>query len=97
MPRIKKTGVIHDTLTGYDFHKGKDKPLTPMKSIRQKCLECCCGSSNEVKVCTICDCPLWPLRSGKTGRKFELTDEERHRRSENLKKARKKASCAAGT
>lgn len=27
--------------------------LTPMKAIRKKCLECSCGSFNEVKLCPI--------------------------------------------
>ena len=26
--------------------------MTPMKAIRAKCLDCCCGSSNEVRLCT---------------------------------------------
>ncbi|MDE6470134.1 MAG: hypothetical protein K2L19_03845 [Eubacterium sp.] len=38
--------------------------LTPMKAIRKKCLDCCCGSSNEVKQCTCIKCPLWVYRSG---------------------------------
>lgn len=53
----------HPTLTGYDFTK--DAPLTPMKAIRQKCLECQGGSSNEVKSCHITDCTLWPFRLGR--------------------------------
>jgi hypothetical protein len=46
------------------------KRLTPIKAIRAKCLDCCCGSSNEVKLCP-CDgtqsglCPLYPYRLGK--------------------------------
>lgn len=40
------------------------KKLTPMRAIRKKCLDCCCGSSNEVKLCTAKDCPLWIYRSG---------------------------------
>ena len=31
--------------------------LTPMKAIRKKCLECSCGSFNEVKLCPIEKCP----------------------------------------
>lgn len=29
------------------------KVLTPMKAIRAKCLDCCCGSSVEVKLCPV--------------------------------------------
>jgi len=38
--------------------------MTPMKAIRAKCLDCCCGSSNEVRLCPSEDCPLWPYRFG---------------------------------
>ena len=38
--------------------------MTPMKAIRLKCLDCCCESSAEVKICPSQDCPLWAYRSG---------------------------------
>lgn len=34
------------------------------KAIRQKCLDCCCNQENEVRYCTIFDCPLFPYRFG---------------------------------
>ena len=37
----------------------------PGKAIREKCLECSCGSSNEVKLCTVTGCALYPFRFGK--------------------------------
>jgi len=37
--------------------------LTPMKAIRKKCLDCS-GTSNEVKLCDIVQCPLYIYRSG---------------------------------
>lgn len=40
------------------------KPLTPLKSIRKKCLDCCCGSKNEVKYCVCYGCFLFPYRFG---------------------------------
>lgn len=43
----------------------EDKHLTPIKAIRAKCLDCCCGSSNEVKLCTVKRCALWQYRFGK--------------------------------
>lgn len=43
----------------------EEKHLTPIKAIRAKCLDCCCGSSNEVKLCTAEKCALWPYRFGK--------------------------------
>ena len=39
--------------------------MTPMKAIREKCLDCCCGSAQEVRLCPAQKCPLWPYRMGK--------------------------------
>lgn len=38
--------------------------MTPLKAIRMKCLDCCCGSSYEVKMCTATNCPLYVYRDG---------------------------------
>lgn len=38
---------------------------SPVKAIRQKCLECGEGSANEVKLCPVERCPLYPFRFGK--------------------------------
>lgn len=35
------------------------------KAIRAKCIDCCCGQKNEVRLCPAKDCPLWPYRLGK--------------------------------
>lgn len=51
--------------------------MTPMKAIRQKCLECSCGSSTEVKECKVTKCPLYEFRLGKNPNRKNLTDEER--------------------
>jgi hypothetical protein len=39
--------------------------LTPIKAIREKCLECSGGSRQEVRYCPITRCALWPYRLGK--------------------------------
>ena len=51
----------------------------PVKAIRAYCLECVCGSSEEVKRCHIEKCPLYPFRFGKNPfrTKREYTDEQR--------------------
>jgi len=41
------------------------KHLTPIKAIRQKCLDCCCDSAKEVKECNIPNCSLYKFRMGK--------------------------------
>ncbi len=37
------------------------KLLTPMKSIKAKCLDCCVGSVGEVNKCEAFSCPLYIL------------------------------------
>lgn len=39
--------------------------VTPLKAIRAKCLDCSCGSTNEIKLCPVVDCSLYPFRFGK--------------------------------
>ena len=41
------------------------KPISPMKAIREKCLDCCVGQVSEVRACEAVNCALWPFRSGK--------------------------------
>jgi hypothetical protein len=36
-----------------------------MRAIREKCLDCCCGQAQEVKLCEIRDCALHQFRFGK--------------------------------
>ncbi len=53
--------------------------LTPMKAIRAKCLDCSCGSANEVRLCPVTRCPLYPFRDGHNPNiaKRERTEEQR--------------------
>ena len=37
---------------------------SPLKAIRNKCLDCSGGMRNEVRLCPQKTCPLWPFRSG---------------------------------
>lgn len=63
----------------------------PVKAIREKCLDCCCGSTLEVKECTAERCPLFPFRFGKNPfrQKREMTEEERKALGDRLREARK--------
>lgn len=38
--------------------------MTPLKAIRAKCLDCCIGQAQEVRMCPSQDCPLWDYRMG---------------------------------
>jgi hypothetical protein len=43
----------------------KPRRLTPVRAIREKCLDCSCGSVYEVTHCRITSCALWTFRLGK--------------------------------
>lgn len=65
------------------------------KAIRLKCLDCCCGQSNEVQMCPCKDCPLWRYRfgyeideNGNRVKSKELTEEQKKAAAERLKKVR---------
>ncbi len=60
---------------------------SPRKAIRAFCLECCGGSSNEVKLCVSKNCALYPFRFGKNPN-IKLTDVQKAQKAEILKKAR---------
>ena len=64
---------------------------TPLRAIRRRCLDCCCGSSHEVKLCPATDCPLHSFRLGKNPniKPRNLTPEQRAAAAERLAKARK--------
>lgn len=40
------------------------KVKTPIKAIREKCLDCCCGHTKSVAECSAKKCSLWPYRFG---------------------------------
>lgn len=51
-----------------------EKRISPLKAIRLKCLDCSCGSSNEVKLCPVVKCPLYPFRFGKNPNRAGITN-----------------------
>lgn len=62
----------------------------PVKTIRAFCIDCCGGSTNEVKLCTAPKCALYPFRLGKNPYRAKrvMTDEQRAEAKERLAKAR---------
>lgn len=57
----------------------RTETTNPVKAIRAKCLDCCCGSAQEVSLCPCDDCALYPFRFGKNPyrKKKELTEKQR--------------------
>lgn len=69
----------------------EEKRFSPLKAIRLKCLDCC---SNEVKLCTLTRCPLYPFREGHNPNiaKREYTDEQKAALTARLAQIRPAAS-----
>ena len=67
---------------------------TPIKAIRAKCLDCSGGSAQEVRLCVIPECPLYPYRMGKNPNRQgkKLTEDEKAAVSARLSKARSSRS-----
>ena len=45
--------------------KNTEQIISPLKAIRARCLDCCAGQAQEVKLCPAQNCPLYPFRLGK--------------------------------
>jgi hypothetical protein len=66
-------------------------PLAPSAAIRAHCLDCCGGSSDEVRKCTAVRCPSWPFRIGANPWRAPLSEAERARRRERIARVGKRA------
>lgn len=66
----------------------------PVKAIREKCLDCCCGSTLEVKECNVVKCPIYPFRMGKNPfrQKREMTEEQKKAIGDRLREARENSA-----
>jgi len=53
------------------------KLKTPIKTIREFCLDCSAGSYKEVRNCIIENCPLYPYRMGKRPTKVDIDTYEK--------------------
>jgi hypothetical protein len=40
------------------------KPMSPLKALRARCIDCCADQPSEVRLCTAVTCPSWPFRMG---------------------------------
>lgn len=65
---------------------------SPLKAIREKCIDCCCGQLAEVKQCPSVRCALHPFRMGKNPYRArrEMTVEQRQAAIDRLSKIRPK-------
>jgi hypothetical protein len=67
----------------------KFRAQNPLKAIREKCLDCCCGNGSEVRKCVAVDCSLWAFRMGTNPfrKKRELSPAQKRERAERLLKS----------
>ena len=72
-------------------------PKSPFRALRERCLECCSGSSHEVRCCTVVRCPAWPFRTGKNPWRAPASEAQREAgRSIGTKHGRKSARQSSG-
>ena len=67
--------VVHPILTKMGIVPVK---LTPMKAIREKCMECSNWQFKEVRLCPAVDCALWPFRFGRSPQQGDLDDPQKN-------------------
>lgn len=77
------------------FGRSKGEIAPPVEAIRKKCLDCCCGSKKEVRLCPSCDCYLYPYRFGEDPRrkKRKYTEEQKEAMRLRMQAARSKANA----
>jgi hypothetical protein len=82
-----------------DFLSLKFRAQNPLKAIREKCIDCCCGSAAEVRKCVAVDCALWPYRMGTNPfrKKRELSAKQKRERVDRLVKAKEEVPNAGTT
>jgi hypothetical protein len=73
-----------------DIRNTIETSTNPVKAIRAKCLDCCCGQYSEVTACTVKQCALFHFRFGKNPyrSKRELSPEAKEAASLRFKNVR---------
>jgi hypothetical protein len=58
------------------------KPMSPLKALRLRCIDCCADQPSEVRLCTAVACPSWPFRMGANPWSKERSEaQQRHTRT----------------
>jgi len=52
------------TMTPAELKAMGHKPLSPLKAIRARCIDCCAFQVREVRLCECTECPSWYYRMG---------------------------------
>ena len=82
-------------MTPDDLRKIGHEPMSPLKALRLRCLDCCIGSAHEVKHCGAVKCPSWPFRLGQNPwrKKRQISDNQ----LAALRRGRDKGRIISGT
>ncbi|VUX47860.1 conserved hypothetical protein [Candidatus Defluviicoccus seviourii] len=59
-------------------------PMSPLKAIRLRCLDCSSGQPAEVRLCTAVTCPSWPFRMGRNPWRSEVSEGRREAARRNV-------------
>ena len=54
------------------------QPMSPLKALRLRCIDCFGDSANEVRLCTAVQCPAWPFRMGKNPWRSPVSEARRN-------------------
>lgn len=65
--------LSQDELTGAGH-----KPMSAQDALRLRCIDCCAGSTDEVRKCVAVACAAWPFRMGKSPWKAKRTLSPEH-------------------
>jgi hypothetical protein len=51
-------------MTQAELQAAGHEPMSPLRALRARCLDCCGHQEKEVALCPAVDCPSWPFRMG---------------------------------
>lgn len=82
----KEIGRDPRNMTAEEFLEAGIIAQSPLRAIRQYCLERCAEKPSEVRKCVMFDCPLWSFRLGTNPHsKRVMSPEQRLAASERMK------------
>jgi hypothetical protein len=75
-------------------------PISPLKPLRLRCIDCCAEQPSEVRLCTAVTCPSWPFRMGANPWRKEPSDaqlEARRKAGARLARGARKSTSVMDT
>ena len=66
-----------DQMTAEELIVLGHNPMSPLKALRLRCIDCYGGCLKSVRGCTSKDCPSWPFRMGRNPWRAPVSEERR--------------------